>query len=312
MKVLITGASGNVGGDIARLLACHGFDLTLTDRRPGTNLPTDVITADLLDPAAVAHLVRGIDAVVHLGNHPNFQPGRHDPRTIHGENTAMNLNVFEAALDAGVRKLVFFSSIQVIHGDRIYRKSDLTPLGPSRLPYLPIDCNTPTNARNPYSLSKLAAEQYLSNWIAPRGVECVAIRLPYAPTASSWEHMRKSWRAKTTHPTYPDEGLALLHAADAGRLVAAVLRSTLHGYRVYQPAAESLIENITPAEAVAKYFAGVELRGDVTQMRCLVDNRRLTAETGWTPRYALSDETYDPASAYNPDAPPQAMSRPGR
>jgi nucleoside-diphosphate-sugar epimerase len=197
------------------------------------------------------------------------------------------MNVFQAARELGVRKVVFISSIQVIGGDRHYfEEPGKTP--PSMLKYLPIDGDTPPNPRNPYSLSKLAGEKLCEFYLAPAGIEATAVRLPWTSHPDWWGYMKRRRSDKVRDHTLIDECLAYLHAEDAGRLMLAILRATLPGFRVYQPAAKSLMFGISVAEAVERFYQGVELRKPVSEMTSLVDLSQITRETGWEPQFDAS------------------------
>ena len=108
MRVLVTGAAGDIGSVLREALQGRYALLRLSDRavmapaRPGE----EVIAADLTELAAVAGLMDGIDAVVHLGG----IAGEADWETILANNIGATWNVFEAARLAGVRRMVFASS----------------------------------------------------------------------------------------------------------------------------------------------------------------------------------------------------------
>ena len=64
-RVLVTGASGMLGGATADLLADHGWDVTVMQRRTAGGRHRESL-GDIRDPDAVERAVRGQDAVVHL------------------------------------------------------------------------------------------------------------------------------------------------------------------------------------------------------------------------------------------------------
>ena len=111
MKVLVTGATGNVGTSLVRALAADDrvTEIVGLARRPGgvdaprtTWVQADV-AADPLEP-----VFRGVDAVVHLAW--VIQPSR-DERELERVNVDGSRRVFEAAAAAGVGTLVHASSI---------------------------------------------------------------------------------------------------------------------------------------------------------------------------------------------------------
>jgi nucleoside-diphosphate-sugar epimerase len=99
-KVLVTGASGKIGSAVVRALHAEGFEVRATDRHRFRDLPVRIEVADLRDPIACYELADGMEAVVHLGNHPNLFAA--DPQTVYAENLRMNVNVFQAAGESGV------------------------------------------------------------------------------------------------------------------------------------------------------------------------------------------------------------------
>ena len=133
-RVLITGATGYVAGQILPLFREH-FDLTLVDSRSvdGSGQPMDdVEVVDLLDPDSSSYspLFQGVDAVVHLalvrtvpggsvaGGVPSPPVLAESPREIdefasERPNIRMAYNVFRAAFEAGVDRVVFASSNRV-------------------------------------------------------------------------------------------------------------------------------------------------------------------------------------------------------
>jgi len=115
MKVLVTGGAGRLGAVVCKELLRIGHDVLVTDQRHAAHLPGEVPQrlANLCDSHAVYPLLQGRDAVVHLGNIPNLGLGP-SPQEVLSRNVAMNVNVFRAAADLGVRRIVFASSIQTM------------------------------------------------------------------------------------------------------------------------------------------------------------------------------------------------------
>jgi UDP-glucose 4-epimerase len=111
MRVVVTGASGNVGTSVLPALAASPEIeeiVGLARRRPATRFPKtrwvegDVRTADL------RAIFEGADAVVHLAW--LIQPSR-DESVTRSVNVAGSARVFRAAVDAGVDAIVYASSV---------------------------------------------------------------------------------------------------------------------------------------------------------------------------------------------------------
>src|SRR5438034_1203665 len=126
-------------------------------RRGNRDLSYNIEVADIRIREPCYPLVDGVNAVVHLANYPNASAGV--AQDVFNENCAMNMNIFQAAVEAGVKKIIFASSIQAITGVRPSR--DAGAQKPSDLPYLPLDGDVPPNPGNPYAASKVAGEMLL-------------------------------------------------------------------------------------------------------------------------------------------------------
>ena len=119
-RVLLTGAAGRIGSVLREGLRPQLEELRLSDREhlepePGTS--ETYVQADLVDAAAVARAVDGVDAVIHLGGIPDEAAFA----DLLGPNLAGTFNVFEAARRAGVGRVVYASSN---HATGFYRTDD--------------------------------------------------------------------------------------------------------------------------------------------------------------------------------------------
>ncbi len=158
MRVLVTGASGMLGGATARALAARGDQVTVLQRRPsGLGLPE--VLADVADLTAVRSAVAGHDAVIHLAAKVNVTgPVAAYQRT----NIDGTVAVIDACQASGVERLVQVSSPSVAHAGRSLIGAGATPADPER-------------ARSPYAWSKAQAEQFALAADSP-ALAVVAIR----------------------------------------------------------------------------------------------------------------------------------------
>lgn len=116
--ILVTGATGAVGPRVVEALIEAGYRVrTFSIDLPPKDVFGDRVEAligDITDPAAVAAAMRGIDGVIHLAALLHIlNPGS----TLRGEYERINVggtaHVVAAAVKAGVRRMVFFSTIAV-------------------------------------------------------------------------------------------------------------------------------------------------------------------------------------------------------
>jgi len=233
----------------------------------------------LLDRETCYALLDGMDAVCAIASHPYFGGG--NAQRIFNENTNMNYNIFQAAAELGLKKIVFSSSIQTIIGDRRHKEEG--PQDPSGLSYLPIDGDMPANPGNPYALSKRCSEIMLEHIAKFHGLQCVALRWP-ALMSKEWFGGGGPWPRSGRRQFHAllDEGFSYLTYFDGARLMAAILRTDLPGYRQYLPAARNL-RVPTPVAELLELYPNVPLRKPVGKLTGLVDISRIEQETGWAP-----------------------------
>ena len=107
-KIVFTGAAGGIGTMIRPLLAKLYPGLVLSDRvKPANLLPSETfVQAELTRPDELAALLKGTDSVIHLGGFSVEGPWD----TILQSNIIGCYNTFEAARQAGVKRLIFASS----------------------------------------------------------------------------------------------------------------------------------------------------------------------------------------------------------
>jgi len=159
-RLLVTGASGNMGRVLRPLLRREGRILRLadlaepTDPQPGE----EVIAFDLTDPDAVAKACQGVEAVLHLGG-ISVEASFEDVLAV---NIAGTNNLLRAAVDAGVSKVMLASSN---HAVGFYRRGDIPP-GADGLPD-----DIPARPDTFYGWSKAAIEPLGSLYHSRYGID---------------------------------------------------------------------------------------------------------------------------------------------
>lgn len=109
LNVLITGAGGRIGRRVWPALQKH-YDLHLLDHAPIPDAP-DTILADLQDKAALEAAMQGMDVVLHLAATSDEAPFLEE---LVPNNVVGLYNTYQAAVDAGVRRVIFASTVQTV------------------------------------------------------------------------------------------------------------------------------------------------------------------------------------------------------
>lgn len=170
MKVLVTGAAGFIGRQLCGVLAANGYEVLPTVRTGAVGV--ELAVGDIgphtdWQPA----LARRPDAIVHLAGRVHImgetQEGSLELYRRH--NVEGTLNLARQAAAAGVRRLVYLSSIKV--------NGEVTP---AQRPFTADDAPAPSDA---YAVSKAEAELGLRDLGRATGLEVVLIRPPlvYGP-----------------------------------------------------------------------------------------------------------------------------------
>jgi dihydroflavonol-4-reductase len=172
MTALVTGASGHIGANVVRLLLAEKRTVRAAvhaNARPLTGLSVEAVSLDIIDRSAAERALAGVDVVYHCAG--SIAIRKSDERGMWAANVDGTRQLTEAALDAGVRRFVHFSSIHAL----------------SRIPE-----NEPVDERRPlvdrhwpvlYDASKAEGERIVQEAVR-RGLDAVIVN----PTAVIGPH----------------------------------------------------------------------------------------------------------------------------
>ncbi|MHA6629043.1 NAD-dependent epimerase/dehydratase family protein [Pseudonocardia sichuanensis] len=170
MRAVVTGGAGFIGSHLVDSLVADGADvLVLDDLSHGStaNLAgspsAELAQVDVRDAAGVHRAVTGFapDLLFHLAAQIDVRRSMADPGTDTSINVLGSVNVFSAALAAGVRRVVNTST-----GGAIYGETDVVPTPET----------VATDPLSPYGLGKRTVERYGSWFRRSQGLDVVTLR----------------------------------------------------------------------------------------------------------------------------------------
>ncbi len=305
MKVLITGAGGQIGHDLIGALIAQGHDVVSTDLAPRppshAHAGGEWQRLDVTDAAAVQHTFTETrpELVFHLAAILSAR-GEQDPRLAYDVNQTGTWNVLEAARRAKTNRLVFTSSIAVF--------------GPP--PSGPLPDPTPDDvALHPttmYGVTKVSGELLCAYYRERYGIDCRGVRFPglisaAMPGGGSSDYalfmyvdgVRKGAyqafaRADTRIPLMymPDGVRALLELAFAQR---EKLTRCIYNIAAFSPRADEIAVSVRRALPAAKftYEADPVRQAILDSWPKAIDDSAARRDWGWSPKYNLDAMTDD-------------------
>lgn len=224
MRVFLTGATGFVGSHVARVAAEQGAELRLLTRRTSKteNLPrgAELVQGDLREPVKFAVALRGCDALIHVA--ADYRLWVPDPAEMYRANVAGTRELLRLAREAGVRRVVYTSSVATMG----FRKDASA-----------VDEETPVSERDMighYKRSKWMAEQEAI--AAARAGQEVVMLNPTTPVGAMDAKPTPTGRIivdflNRKFPAYVETGLNLVNVEEIARMHLAALERGRFGER---------------------------------------------------------------------------------
>ena len=304
MKILLTGAGGQIGHDLIGALVAAGHELVSTDLAPRppshAHAGGNWQRLDVTDAAATEQLFETVkpDLVFHLAAILSAR-GEQDPKLAYEVNQTGTWNVLEACRKAKVGRLVFTSSIAVF--------------GP--LPSGPLPDPTPDDvALHPttmYGVTKVSGE-LLCDYYRKHGVDCRGVRFPglisaAMPGGGSSDYALFMYVDGVRRGAYEafaraDTRIPLMYMPDGVRALLEIamappekLTRCIYNIAAFSPRADQIALSVQRALPDAKFTYAPDPRRQsiLDSWPKALDDSAARRDWGWQARYDLDGMTDD-------------------
>ncbi|MBZ9938553.1 SDR family oxidoreductase [Mesorhizobium sp. BR1-1-16] len=280
--VALTGALGNAGRVISRRLEEGGYRVIPIDVLPSRNPffePSRVV--DLTCYGDTVANLHGADAVVHFGSNPwpdsDFFTGADRFRN----NTIATFNVFQAACQLGIRRVVYASS-ETVQGH------PYVAVHPERIPILESDAPLPQTA---YALSKLTAEllgEHLCRMHGTvfLGLRCANILYDVPGHHAGYDLVPGYWADAAVRRETLWKYVDSLDVADA---VVCALEAPVARSEVFNIAAADTIMNVGTRALFEAHFPKTVIADEFGEFATPVSLAKAADLIGWVPKRRWRD-----------------------
>ncbi len=305
MKILLTGAGGQIGHDLIGALVAAGHELVSTDLAPRppshAHAGGDWQRLDVTDAAATEKLIAEVkpDLVFHLAAILSAR-GEQDPKLAYEVNQTGTWNVLEACRKAKVGRLLFTSSIAVFG-----------PLPSGALPD-PTPDDVALHPTTMYGVTKVSGELLCDYYRKRFGIDCRGVRFPglisaAMPGGGSSDYALFMYVDGVRRGAYeafarPDTRIPLMYMPDAVRALLELamtgpekLSRCIYNIAAFSPRADQIALSVQRALPDAKFTYAPDPRrqGILDSWPKALDDSAAQRDWGWQARYDLDGMTDD-------------------
>jgi nucleoside-diphosphate-sugar epimerase len=269
MQVFVTGSRGRIGSVIVQQLQEAGHTVVEFDT---------ILGHDIRDGAAVRAAAQGCDVAIHLASllgRPTDDPDETMSVGLQG-----TWHVLMAAKEAGMKRVVYFSSVNALG---IF-------MGQHAPDYFPIDDDHPARPRSTYGMAKRLGEVMCEQFTFNTGITTICLRPPgvvpldwYARARARWaEHPESEWSPLWEYGAFCD-------VRDVASAAVAALTCPDPGHVTLLLCADDIASPTPSREMATLRHPEVPWRGTVAYeldpYTALVDNSKAKAVLNWSPQY---------------------------
>ncbi len=273
-KVVVTGGSGKAGRAVVNELNARGYQTLNVDQTIPPASWGWALAVDLTDLGQTIEALQGADAVVHLAAVP--APEMRPEQETFRNNILSTYNVFSAAADLSLQKVVWASSETVLGLPFEKELPDYAPIDEQQTPY----------PESSYALSKLLGEQMAAQFSRRFGLPFAGLRISnimepdeYAKFPSFWDDpaLRK-WNL-----------WGYVDARDVAQAVRLALELDVPGSEQYIVAANDTVMNRSSQGLMEEVYPTVAIRKDLGEFETLLSIDKAREMLGYEPDYTWRD-----------------------
>jgi nucleoside-diphosphate-sugar epimerase len=275
VRIVVTGGSGKAGRSVVRRLREDGHEVLNVDAVHDGSPHGQCVLADLTDLGQCLEVVAGADAVVHLAAIP--APDIKPPGETFRNNALSTYNVFAAAVDRGVGRVVWASSETVLG-----LPFDEPPA------FAPIDESHPPRPETSYAMSKLVGETLADQFARQARVPFVGLRISNIMEPPDYARFG-SWQDNARLRKWNLWGY--VDARDVAQAVARGLEADVRGAEVAIVAAADTCMRRPSADLMAEVYPEVELRRPLDGRETLLSIDKARSLLGYEPEHSWTEPT---------------------
>jgi nucleoside-diphosphate-sugar epimerase len=289
-RVVVTGGSGKAGRAVVRDLVDNGHDVLNVDMVAPREPVGRFLQADLTDLGEAIEAIRGADSVVHLAAIP--ASGIRTVGQTFEINTLSTYNVFSAATQVGLERVVWASSETVLglpFGTRHARSLLDAAAAPGHIAepdYVPIDESHPRRPHSSYSLSKVVGEEMAEQFARWTRMPFIGLRFSAIREPAEYETFPDAWRD-------PHSGewnvWGYVDAQDVAQACRLSLTADVAGAEVFIVAAADTASDRPNSELLATCFPSVPVASAIGDHDTLLAIDKARKLLGYDPAHSWRD-----------------------
>jgi nucleoside-diphosphate-sugar epimerase len=297
-RVVVTGGSGKAGRAVVRDLVDSGHDVLNVDMVAPREPIGRFLQADLTVLGEAIEALRGADFVIHLAAIP--ASGIRTVGQTFEINTLSTYNIFSAATQVGLERVVWASSETVLglpFGTRHARSLMDAAAAPGHVvepDYVPIDESHPRRPHSSYSLSKVVGEEMAAQFARWTRMPFIGLRFSAIREPVEYEAFPDTWQDSHSGEW---NVWGYVDARDVAQACRLSLTADVAGAEVFIVAAADTASDRSNAELLATCFPSVPVASPIGDHDTLLGIDKARRMLGYEPAHSWRDTARAEAAA---------------